>query len=84
MEHAVLHLLYARFWHEFLHDIGVTSVKEPFQRLIDHGMILGSDKTKMSKSVGNIINPDDVVMSHGGDALRVYEMFMGPVGGVYP
>ncbi len=78
-EHAVLHLLYARFWHKFLYDIGVVSTKEPFQKLFNQGMILGEGNEKMSKSKGNVVNPDDVVASHGADTLRLYEMFMGPL-----
>ncbi len=78
-EHAVLHLLYARFWHRFLYDIGVVPTKEPFQKIINQGMILGENGEKMSKSRGNIINPDDIVKTHGADALRMYEMFMGPL-----
>ncbi len=78
-EHAVLHLLYARFWHKFLYDIGVVSTKEPFYKLYNQGMILGEGNVKMSKSLGNVINPDDIVISHGADTLRVYEMFMGPL-----
>jgi leucyl-tRNA synthetase len=78
-EHAVLHLLYARFWHKFLYDIGVVSTKEPFQRLFNQGMILGENNEKMSKSKGNVVNPDDIVRSHGADTLRLYEMFMGPL-----
>ncbi|TPE58029.1 leucine--tRNA ligase [[Mycoplasma] falconis] len=78
-EHAVLHLLYARFWHRFLYDLGVVNTKEPFAQLINQGLILGTDGQKMSKSLGNVINPDDLVESHGADALRVYEMFMGPL-----
>ncbi len=78
-EHAVLHLLYARFWHKFLYDIGVVSTKEPFQKLFNQGMILGEGNEKMSKSKGNVVNPDDVVESHGADTLRLYEMFMGPL-----
>lgn len=76
-EHAVLHLIYARFWHLFLYDIGVTSVKEPFEKLFNQGMILGPDGTKMSKSKGNVINPNDIIEKYGADTLRVYEMFMG-------
>lgn len=83
-EHAVLHLLYARFWHRFLYDIGVVPTKEPFQRIINQGMILGSNGEKMSKSKGNVINPDDIVKSHGADALRLYEMFMGPINASLP
>ena len=78
-EHAVLHLLYARFWHKFLYDLGIVSTKEPFIRLFHQGMILGENHEKMSKSRGNVINPDDLVKSHGADSLRVYEMFMGPL-----
>ncbi|TLG79506.1 leucine--tRNA ligase [Vagococcus zengguangii] len=78
-EHAVLHLLYARFWHKFLYDIGVVGTKEPFQRLFNQGMILGSNNEKMSKSKGNVVNPDDVVEKYGADTLRLYEMFMGPL-----
>ncbi len=78
-EHAVLHLLYARFWHKFLYDIGVVSTKEPFQKLFNQGMILGEGNEKMSKSKGNVVNPDDVIDSHGADTLRLYEMFMGPL-----
>ncbi|MBM4762621.1 leucine--tRNA ligase [Bacillus sp. B15-48] len=78
-EHAVLHLLYARFWHKFLYDIGVVSTKEPFQKLFNQGMILGENNEKMSKSKGNVVNPDSVVDSHGADTLRLYEMFMGPL-----
>lgn len=78
-EHAVLHLLYARFWHRFLFDIGVVNTKEPFQRIINQGMILGPDGEKMSKSKGNIINPDDIIKMYGADTLRIYEMFMGPL-----
>ena len=78
-EHAVLHLLYARFWHKFLYDIGVVPTKEPFQKLYNQGMILGSNNEKMSKSRGNVVNPDDVVHEYGADTLRMYEMFMGPL-----
>ncbi|MHC8517389.1 leucine--tRNA ligase [Sporosarcina sp. ITBMC105] len=78
-EHAVLHLLYARFWHKVLYDIGVVPTKEPFQKLFNQGMILGEGHVKMSKSLGNVINPDDIVHSHGADTLRLYEMFMGPL-----
>ncbi len=78
-EHATLHLLYARFWHKFLYDMGVVSVKEPFKKLFHQGMILGSNGEKMSKSRGNVVNPDDVVKEYGADALRLYEMFMGPL-----
>ncbi|SDK39838.1 leucyl-tRNA synthetase [Jeotgalicoccus aerolatus] len=78
-EHAVLHLLYARFWHKFLYDIGEVPTKEPFQKLYNQGMILGEGNEKMSKSKGNVVNPDDIVYSHGADTLRLYEMFMGPL-----
>ncbi|MFC6292861.1 leucine--tRNA ligase [Macrococcus epidermidis] len=78
-EHAVLHLLYARFWHKVLYDLGVVPTKEPFQKLFNQGMILGEGNEKMSKSKGNVVNPDDVVESHGADTLRLYEMFMGPL-----
>ncbi|MDR0289872.1 MAG: leucine--tRNA ligase [Treponema sp.] len=78
-EHAVLHLLYSRFWHKVLYDLGLVNTVEPFQRLINQGMILGEDNQKMAKSRGNVINPDDIIKSHGADAMRVYEMFMGPL-----
>ncbi|WP_057761248.1 leucine--tRNA ligase [Cytobacillus praedii] len=78
-EHAVLHLLYARFWHKVLYDIGVVHTKEPFQKLFNQGMILGEGNEKMSKSKGNVVNPDDIIDSHGADTLRLYEMFMGPL-----
>ncbi|MDN6626860.1 MAG: leucine--tRNA ligase, partial [Pisciglobus halotolerans] len=78
-EHAVLHLLYARFWNKFLYDIGVSPVKEPFQKLYNQGMILGENNEKMSKSKGNVVNPDDVIERYGADTLRMYEMFMGPL-----
>ncbi|MFY4774501.1 leucine--tRNA ligase [Metabacillus sp. RGM 3146] len=78
-EHAVLHLLYARFWHKFLFDIGMVPTKEPFQKLFNQGMILGENNEKMSKSKGNVVNPDEIVESHGADTLRLYEMFMGPL-----
>ena len=80
-EHAVLHLLYARFWHKVLYDIGVVNTKEPFKKLFHQGMILGANNEKMSKSRGNVVNPDDIVRSHGADTLRVYEMFIGPLDG---
>ena len=83
-EHAVLHLLYARFWHKVLYDLGHVSTKEPFQKLFNQGMILGADNRKMSKSLGNVVNPDDVVERHGADAMRLYEMFMGPLEAVKP
>ncbi|MFT8939403.1 leucine--tRNA ligase, partial [Leuconostoc falkenbergense] len=78
-EHAVLHLLYARFWHKFLYDLGVVPTKEPFQKLVNQGMILGENHEKMSKSKGNVVNPDEIVNDYGADTLRVYEMFMGPL-----
>jgi leucyl-tRNA synthetase len=78
-EHAVGHLLYSRFWTKFLYDIGILSVQEPFKKLFNQGMILGSDHSKMSKSKGNVVNPDEIIQSHGADALRLYEMFMGPL-----
>ncbi|KZO01389.1 leucine--tRNA ligase [Bacillus badius] len=78
-EHAVLHLLYARFWHKVLYDIGLVHTKEPFQKLFNQGMILGENNEKMSKSKGNVVNPDEIVESHGADTLRLYEMFMGPL-----
>ena len=78
-EHAVLHLLYARFWHKVLFDIGVVSSPEPFHKLVNQGMILGEDNRKMSKSWGNVINPDDVISEYGADSLRLFEMFMGPL-----
>jgi leucyl-tRNA synthetase len=78
-EHAVLHLLYARFWHKVLYDIGVVNTKEPFQRLVNQGMILGEGGVKMSKSLGNVINPDEIIHDFGADSMRVYEMFMGPL-----
>ncbi|MCQ2008704.1 MAG: leucine--tRNA ligase [Sporolactobacillus sp.] len=83
-EHAVLHLLYARFWHKALYDLGVVPTKEPFQKLVNQGMILGTNHEKMSKSKGNVINPDDIVASHGADTLRLYEMFMGPIDAAKP
>lgn len=83
-EHAVLHLLYARFWHKFLYDIGCVSTKEPFKKLINQGMILGEDGQKMSKSRGNVVNPDKVVADYGADSMRLYEMFMGPLEAVKP
>ncbi|MFC4599305.1 leucine--tRNA ligase [Cohnella hongkongensis] len=83
-EHAVLHLLYARFWHKVLYDIGVVSTKEPFHKLVNQGMILGTNNEKMSKSRGNVINPDDIVNEFGADTLRMYEMFMGPLEATKP
>ena len=78
-EHAVLHLLYARFWHKVLYDLGLVPTKEPFMKLVNQGMILGSNHEKMSKSKGNVVNPDDIVDKYGADTLRLYEMFMGPL-----
>ncbi|MDR2341090.1 MAG: leucine--tRNA ligase [Puniceicoccales bacterium] len=83
-EHAVLHLLYARFWHRFLYDIGVVPTKEPYPRLFHQGIILGEDGEKMSKSRGNVVNPDAIIQSSGADALRLYEMFLGPLEAVKP
>jgi leucyl-tRNA synthetase len=83
-EHAVLHLLYARFWHKVLFDLGHLSTPEPFQKLVNQGLILGEDGAKMSKSLGNVVNPDDVVRAYGADSLRLYEMFMGPLEQVKP
>jgi len=83
-EHSVLHLLYARFWHEALFDLGIVKDPEPFSKLVHQGMILGEDNQKMSKARGNVINPDDVVKASGADALRAYEMFMGPLEAVKP
>ncbi|MRH09182.1 leucine--tRNA ligase [Lactobacillus reuteri] len=78
-EHAVLHLLYARFWHKVLYNLGLVPTKEPFMKLVNQGMILGSNHEKMSKSKGNVVNPDDIVDQYGADTLRLYEMFMGPL-----
>lgn len=78
-EHAVLHLLYSRFWHKILNDLGHVSTIEPFHKLVNQGLILGADGNKMSKSIGNVVNPDDVVDEYGADSLRLYEMFMGPL-----
>lgn len=83
-EHAVLHLLYARFWHKVLFDLGHVTTSEPFQKLVNQGLILGEDGQKMSKSRGNVVNPDDVISQYGADALRLYEMFMGPLEQVKP
>jgi leucyl-tRNA synthetase len=84
-EHAVLHLLYARFWHLFLYDIGaISATQEPFQRLFHQGIILGSDGNKMSKSRGNVVNPDEIVRQYGADSLRLYEMFLGPLDAMKP
>ena len=83
-EHAVLHLLYARFWHKILYDLGHVSTPEPFFKLVNQGLILGEDGRKMSKSFGNVVNPDDVLREYGADSLRLYEMFMGPLEMVKP
>ena len=83
-EHAVLHLLYARFWHKVLYDLGYVSTKEPFQKVINQGMILGENGERMSKSRGNVVNPDDVIGDWGADSFRLYEMFMGPLEAVKP
>ncbi|KRE90330.1 leucine--tRNA ligase [Paenibacillus sp. Soil766] len=83
-EHAVLHLLYARFWHKVLYDLGFVHTKEPFQKLVNQGMILGENMEKMSKSRGNVVNPDDIVNDQGADTLRIYEMFMGPLEATKP
>ena len=77
MEHTTLHLLYSRFWHKFLYDIGVVPTKEPYQKRTSHGMILGENGEKMSKSRGNVVNPDDIVNEYGADTMRLYEMFIG-------
>lgn len=83
-EHAVLHLLYSRFWHKVLYDLGHVSTPEPYMRLVNQGMILGEDNQKMSKARGNVVNPDDVIRQYGADALRLFEMFMGPLEAVKP
>ena len=83
-EHAVLHLLYARFWHKVLYDYGLVSTNEPFNKLVNQGLILGEDGQKMSKSRGNVVNPDDIVRAYGADSIRLYEMFMGPLKEVKP
>ncbi|WP_442603661.1 leucine--tRNA ligase [Paenibacillus sp. KN14-4R] len=83
-EHAVLHLLYARFWHKVLYDLGVVTTKEPFHKLVNQGMILGTNNEKMSKSRGNVVNPDEIVNNFGADTLRMYEMFMGPLEATKP
>src|SRR3990167_5230640 len=77
-EHTTLHLLYSRFWHKFLFDLGLVPTSEPYMKRTSHGMILGEGGVKMSKSLGNVINPDDIVKIYGADTLRLYEMFMGP------
>lgn len=83
-EHAVLHLLYARFWHKVLYDLGVVSTPEPFKKLVHQGIVLGEDNQKMSKSRGNVVNPDEMMDQFGADAVRLYEMFMGPLEAVKP
>ena len=83
-EHAVLHLLYSRFWHKLLYDLGCVSTKEPFKKLVNQGMILGEDGQKMSKSRGNVVNPDNVIDDYGADSMRLYEMFMGPLEAIKP
>jgi len=83
-EHAVLHLLYSRFWHKFLYDLGYVTTKEPFKKLVNQGMILGEDGQKMSKSRGNVVNPDKVITDYGADSMRLYEMFMGPLEAIKP
>ncbi len=83
-EHAVLHLLYSRFWHKVLYDLGYVTTKEPFQKLVNQGMILGADGQKMSKSRGNVVNPDEVTADYGADSMRLYEMFMGPLEAAKP
>ena len=83
-EHAVLHLLYSRFWHKVLYDCGIVASHEPYQKLFNQGMILGEDGEKMSKSKGNVVNPDDIVNLYGADTLRLYEMFMGPLEATKP
>ncbi|MDK2741513.1 MAG: leucine--tRNA ligase [Nitrospira sp. BO4] len=83
-EHAVLHLLYARFWHKVLFDVGVASTREPFMKLVHQGIVLGEDNQKMSKSRGNVVNPDDMIDQFGADAVRLYEMFMGPLEAMKP
>ena len=80
----MLHLLYARFWHKVLYDLGVVNTKEPFHKLVNQGMILGTNNEKMSKSRGNVINPDEIVNEFGADTLRLYEMFMGPLEATKP
>ncbi|MEJ2704931.1 MAG: leucine--tRNA ligase [Sedimentisphaerales bacterium] len=83
-EHAVLHLLYSRFWHKLLYDLGYVGTKEPFRKLVNQGMILGEDGQKMSKSRGNVVNPDKVIADYGADSMRLYEMFMGPLEAIKP
>lgn len=83
-EHAVLHLLYSRFWHKVLYDIGVVTTPEPFKKLVHQGIVLGEDNQKMSKSRGNVVNPDEMIDRFGADAVRLYEMFMGPLEAMKP
>ena len=83
-EHAVLHLIYARFWYKILYDLGYVNYEEPFGKLFNQGMILGEDGVKMSKSRGNVINPDDVIRDFGADSMRLFEMFMGPLEATKP
>jgi leucyl-tRNA synthetase len=83
-EHAVLHLLYARFWHKVLYELELVNTREPFVRLVNQGMILGEGGVKMSKSLGNVINPDDIIRDYGADSMRLYEMFMGPLQSTKP
>ena len=83
-EHAVLHLLYARFWHQVLFDLGVVDQPEPFKKLFHQGIILGEDGEKMSKSRGNVVSPESIIASHGADALRLYLMFLGPLEAMKP
>src|SRR5437867_9683098 len=83
-EHAVLHLLYSRFWHKVLYDLGHVSTPEPFMKLYHQGMILGENSDKMSKSMGNVVNPDDVIKEYGADSLRLFEMFLGPLSATKP
>jgi len=84
MEHTTLHLLYSRFWHKFLFDLGYVNTSEPYKTRRSHGMILAEDGQKMSKSRGNVVNPDDVIQKYGADTVRLYEMFMGPYGESIP
>jgi leucyl-tRNA synthetase len=83
-EHAVLHLLYARFWHKVLYDIGIVNTPEPFHKLVNQGLILGEDNQKMSKSIGNVVNPDEIIAEYGADSVRLFEMFMGPLEQIKP
>ena len=83
-EHAVLHLLYSRFWHKVLYDIGIVTTPEPFKKLVHQGIVLGEDNQKMSKSRGNVVNPDEMIDRFGADAVRLYEMFMGPLEAMKP